>query len=282
MKTFFTALFLFTVQFLFAQEEIDADGIFNFEENKPQKIFTAGARIRQSPEINAQILDSLQPNQQVIILKKEKTVLKLGGRVASWYEISYQKDGQTSKGYIWGGSLCIGYRNKNGYDFLWGLIKTVAKKDPQFPAETISQNIAAVKMMEGHAVIDEVSFETGSGESLSYGNFTIESNHKLKNVGFTIKATVSGEACGIPGYDQYILFTGKKLIALPQLTSVGDADVYYHHEAFIFPNDKGGIPNAFIFKMEEMERDEKDREKKKKDLKTYLWDGTAYRLKQIF
>ncbi|KAA0127775.1 SH3 domain-containing protein [Chryseobacterium sp. SN22] len=279
MKTFFTALFLLTVQFLFAQEEMYADGIFNFEENKPQKIFTDGARIRQSPQVNAQILDSLKANQPVLILKKEKMVLKLGERAASWYKVSYNKNGRNSEGYIWGGSLCTGYRNKNGYDFLLGLTKTITKKDPQFPAEAIQQNIAAVRMMEGNAVIDEISFETGSGESLSYGNFTVESNHKLKNVEFTLKATVSGEACGIPGYDQYILVTGKKLVALPQLMSVGDADVYYHHEEFIFPNDKGGIPNAFIYKMEEMEKDEHDREKKKKASKTYLWDGTAYRLR---
>ncbi|GEN77369.1 SH3 domain-containing protein [Chryseobacterium hagamense] len=280
MKTFFTALLLLTVQFLFAQEEVYADGIFNFEENKPQKIFTAGARIRQSPEVNAQVLDSLPANQEVFILKKEERVLKLGERTANWYRVSYQKGDRASEGYVWGGNLCTGYRNKNGYDFLLGLAKTITKKDPQFPTETIQQNMAAVKMMEGPAVIDEVSFETGSGESLSYGTFTVESNHKLKNVEFTLKAAVSGEACGIPGYDQYILVTGKKLIALPQLMSVGDADVYYHHEEFIFPNDKGGVTNAFIYKMEEMEKDEKDREKRKKASKTYLWDGTAYRLKQ--
>jgi hypothetical protein len=279
MKTFFTALFLFAIQFLFAQEERYADGIFNFEENKPQKVFTAGTRIRQSPETNAPILDSLQANQQVFILKKEEKVLKLGERAANWYRVSYRKGDRTSEGYLWGGNLCVGYRNKSGYDFLFGLSKTTAKKDPQFPTETIQQNIAAVKMMEGNSVIDEVSFETGSGESLSYGNFTAESNHKLKNVEFTLKATVSGEACGIPGYDQYILFSGKKLTALPQLMSVGDADVYYHHEELVFPNDKGGVPNAFIFKMEEMEKDDKDREKKKEASKTYLWDGTAYRLK---
>ncbi len=279
MKTFFTALFLLAVQFLLAQEEMYADGIFNFEENKPQKIFTAGARIRQSPQVNAQILDSLQANQPVLILKKEEKVLKLGERVANWYRVSYRKDDRTSEGYLWGGNLCTRYLNKNGYDFLWGLTKTISKKDPQFPTETIQQNMAAVRMMEGVTVIDEVSFETGSGESLSYGTFTVESNHRLKNVEFTLKASVSGEACGIPGYDQYILVTGKKLVALPQLMSVGDADVYYHHEEFIFPNDKSGIAGAFVYKMEEMEKDEKDREKKKKNSKTYLWDGTAYLLK---
>lgn len=280
MKTFFTILFVFVVQIFSAQEDdyAYANGVFDFEENKTQKIFTDWTRIRQSPNVSSPVLDSLQSNQQILILKKDETILKLGERRANWYRISYQKGDTTSEGYVWGGNLCVGYRNKNGYDFLFGLTKTLAKKDPGFNT-TIQQNYASVKVMEGNTLIDEVSFETGSGESLSYGSFALESNHKLKNVELTLKATVSGEACGIPGYDQYILFRNKKLIALPQLMSVGDADVYYHSEEFVFPNDKGGIPNTFIFKMEETEKDEKDREKKKKATKVYSWDGNSYKLK---
>lgn len=280
MKPFLTILFLCVIQLFSAQEEDYeyANGVFQFEENKTQKIFTDFTRIRQSPNVNAQILDSLQTNQQILILKQDETILKLGERRANWYKISYQKGDKTSEGYVWGGNLCVGYRTKNGYDFLFGLTKTISKKNPEFDG-AIQQNIAAIKMVEGNTLIDEISFDTGSGESLSYGTFNIESNHKLKNVEFTLKAMVSGEACGIASYDQYILVKDKKMIALPQLMNVGDADVYYHSEQFIFPNDKGGIPNAFILKMEEMERDEKDREKKKNASKTYLWNGDSYRLK---
>ncbi|SDQ11956.1 SH3 domain-containing protein [Chryseobacterium soldanellicola] len=278
MKSFFTVLFLLIIQIFSAQEEVYANGIFNFEENKAQKIFTDWTRIRQEPNVNSQILDSLQTNQPIIIIKKEEKVLMLGERTANWYKISYQKGNQTSEGYLWGGNLAVGYRNKNGYDFLFGLTKTVDRKDKQFN-QNFKQNIASVKVVEGNTLIDEVSFDTGSGESLSFGTFSIESNHKLKNVEFSLKATVSGEACGIAAYDQYILFKDKKLIALPQLMNVGDADVYYHSEEFIFPNDKGGVPNAFIFKMEEMEKDDKDKEKKKHALKTYLWNGNSYKLK---
>jgi len=281
MKPFITVLFLCIIQFFSAQEEDYeyANGVFYFEENKTQKIFTDFTRIRQSPNVNAQILDSLQTNQQILILKQDETILKLGERRANWYKISYQKGDKTSEGYVWGGNLCVGYRTKNGYDFLFGLTKTINKKDKEYPEIAIKQNIASIKMVEGNTLIDEVSFDTGSGESLSYGTFTIESNHKLKNVEFTLKAMVSGEACGIPSYDQYVLVKDKKMIVLPQLMNVGDADVYYHSEQFVFPNDKGGIPDAFIFKMEEMEKDEKEREKKKNASKTYLWNGDSYRLK---
>jgi hypothetical protein len=281
MKSFFTLLFVFILQIFSAQENdsIYGNGIFSFEENKTNRIFTDHTRIRQQPEVTSPVLDSLQTNQEIVILKKEKSVLKLGERAAPWYRISYQKNGKSSQGYIWGGNLCAGYRTKNGYDFLFGLTKTVGKKDKQFQNMTVQQNMAAIKMVQGNALIDEVSFETGSGESLNYATFNIESNHRLKDVMLTIKATVSGEACGIPRYDQYVVVKDNKLIALPQLMNVGDADVYYHSEEFIFPNDKGGIPNAFIFKMEEMEKDENDREKKKKASIIYSWDGNSYRKK---
>ncbi|MGE8535669.1 MAG: SH3 domain-containing protein [Chryseobacterium sp.] len=141
MKTLWTALFLLMLQFFTAQEnEVYADGIFGFEENKTQKIFTDWTRVRLYPGVNTQIVDSLQTNQQVVILKKEETVLKLGERAANWYKISYQKGENILEGYIWGGNLCVGYRNKNGYDFLFGLSKTIDRKNKE-SNETEKQNM---------------------------------------------------------------------------------------------------------------------------------------------
>lgn len=278
MKSLLILFSVFVMQIVSAQEEVYANGVFSFEENKTQKIFTDFTRVRQEPNVNSQILDSLQTNQPILIIKKDEKILQLGERSSNWYKVSYQKADQTLEGYVWGANLCIGYRNKDGYDFLFGISKTIDKKDKEFN-QNYKQNIASIKAVEENTLIDEVFFETGSGESLSYGTFTIESNHQLKNVDFTLKAMVSGEACGIASYDQYVLFKNKKLIGLPQLMNVGDADVYYHNEEFIFPNDKGGIPNAFIFKMEEMEKDENEKEKTKRLSKTYLWDGNSYKLK---
>lgn len=278
MKSLLTLFSVLVIQIFSAQEEVYANGVFSFEENKPQKIFTDFTRVRQEPNINSQILDSLQTNQPILIVKKDEKILQLGERNSNWYKVSYQKADQTLEGFVWGANLCIGYRNKDGYDFLFGISKTIDKKDKEFN-QNYKQNIASIKAVEGNSLIDEIFFETGLGESLSYGTFTVESNHKLKNVDFTLKAMVSGEACGIASYDQYVLFKNKKLIALPQLMNVGDADVYHHSEEFIFPNDKGGISNAFIYKMEEMEKDENDKEKTKRLSKTYLWDGNSYKVK---
>ncbi|MDH6252845.1 hypothetical protein M2347_002572 [Chryseobacterium sp. H1D6B] len=279
MKSLFTVLFLFMVQVFSAQEETYANGIFGFEENKPQKIFTDWTRIRREPNVNAEVLDSLQSNQQILILKKEDAVLKLGERSSNWFKISYQKGDRTSEGYVWGGNLSVGYRNKNGFDFLFGLSKTVDRKDKKFK-DTYRQNVASIKVIENNTLVDEVFFDTGSGESLNFAVFSIESGHQLQNVELTLKAAVSGEACGIAAYTQYLVFRNKKLIALPQLMNVADAGIFYHSENFVFPNDKGGLPNTFILKTEEMEQNEDTgKEKVSRSSKAYLWDGNYYKMK---
>ncbi len=279
MKSLMTGVLMLILQCFSAQtgEEIYPDSIFDFTENKTQKIFTDWTRIRKDPDVKSQILDSLPTNRQVLILKKEEAVLKLGERAANWYKVSYQKGDVVSEGYVWGANLCIGYRNKNGYDFLFGLSKTIDRKNEY--NQTEKQNIAGVKVIEANTLIDEVYFDAGRGEELRSGTFNIESNHKLQNVELTIKASTSGDACSIASYDQYVLFKDKKLITLPRLMSVSDAGVFYHSEEFVFPNDKGGIPNAFILKTRDMELDDKDREKKSQSSKTYLWNGSSYKLK---
>lgn len=281
MKKFFTYFLIFSIQFFHAQDENSTYelGIFHFEENKTQKIFTQHTRVRLEPNINSEVIDSLQSNNVVLILKKEDITLKLGERSANWYKIAYQNGDKTGEGYVWGGNLCIGYRNKNGYDFLYGISKTISKKDKE-NGDNYLQNIASIKVLENNELVDEVFFDTSLGESLSYGTFTIESNHKLDGVELTLKAMVSGEACGVPSYNQYVLFANKKLVALPQLMNVGDADIYYHDEKFVFPNDKGGMANSFILKMEEMERDEKtNKEKIKRSSKIYRWNGSQFSFK---
>lgn len=279
MKKLFSFLFLLAITLMMAQDEVYELGVYQFQENKTQKIFTNFTRVRTLPNINSSIVDSLQSNQVVEVVKKEEITLKLGQRSANWYKIAYQNGDKTGEGYVWGGNLCIGYRNKNGYDFLYGISKTISKKDKE-TGDNYLQNIASIKVLENNELIDEVFFETGSGESLSYSTFTIESNHKLDGVDLTLKTMVSGEACGIPSYEQYVLLANKKLIALPQLMNVGDADLYYHSETIVFPNDKGGIANSFILKTEDMEKNEKtNKEKIKRSSKIYNWNGSKFSLK---
>ncbi len=130
--------------------------------------------------------------------------------------------------------------------------------------------------MLNQTTLDEVYFETGIGESLSSASFTIDDSRGLKNVDFMISALVTGEACGIPSYQNSFLFTSnQKIIPLPQLVNIGDADVFYDSEAFIFPDEDGGIPNTIFLEKERMERDDEDREIKNGEKISFSWDGTT-------
>jgi hypothetical protein len=107
MKTLWTALFLLTLQFSAQENEVYADGVFNLKKIKPENIYRLDKSQKRSG-VNAQILDSLQTNQQIMILKKEESipVLQLGERRANWYKISYQKGDTFRRLYLGRQPLC--------------------------------------------------------------------------------------------------------------------------------------------------------------------------------
>lgn len=110
----FLFFFIFLGSLVFSQEaEVYPNGVFEFRENAPHKIFTDETRVRQAPDLDAIILDSLSANQSIYILEKAEIVLKLGERSAHWYRISYDKEGRKKEGFVWGGNLCIGYRHQD-------------------------------------------------------------------------------------------------------------------------------------------------------------------------
>lgn len=270
--------FLFFLSFIisilsFAQEnEIYGNGVFNFEQKTNQRIFTEDTRVRENPTSSSPILDSLKANTTITILQKDKNVTVLGQRFSHWYKIKYTKEGKQSEGYIWGGNIAMQYLSKNGFDFLFGLLPSRKEYSVEDKMDVL-KNVASIKSYKNNEQIDEAIFESGMGESLSYSTFKEDSNQNLKNVDFILTAIVSGEACGVPSYEKQVLFSNSKLIQLPTLMNIGDADIFYHSETLIFPKDEGGKPNTIYFSMEEMEKDENQKEKFKRKNEEYHWDG---------
>ncbi len=270
--------FLFFLSFIisilsFAQEnEIYGNGVFNFEQKTNQRIFTEDTRVRENPTSSSPILDSLKANTTITILHKDKNVTVLGQRFSHWYKIKYTKEGKQSEGYIWGGNIAMQYLSKNGFDFLFGLLPSRKEYSVEDQMDVL-KNVASIKSYKNNEQIDEAIFESGMGESLSYSTFKEDSNQNLKNVDFILTAIVSGEACGVPSYEKQVLFSNSKLIQLPTLMNIGDADIFYHSETLIFPKDEDGKPNTIYFSMEEMEKDENEKEKFKRKNEEYHWDG---------
>ena len=273
MKLVLVFFSLFVAQFANAQESEEyAYGVFHFDGKKAEKIFTNDTRIRETPSISGKILDSLAANSSILIVNQSPIITRLGERSANWHKISYTKDKKAGEGYVWGGNLAMKSLSKNGLDFLFGMQKSGKEYDQESKMD-IPVNYAAVKAFNGNELVSEAIFKSGIGESLSYADFEIEDNRKLKNVDFILKSLVSGEACGIPSYEQRLLFANNELVHLPLQMSIGDADMFHHSEDLVFPNDKGGKPNTIFLKMEEMEKDDNEKEHFKRRQDEYKWDG---------
>ncbi len=222
-----------------ADDDDSINYVFEFAEQSTQKVLVDNTNVRQQPNLKADIVEKLHSGTLVKIDDNNK-VLSLGGKSAYWHKVSFRKDNKTQEGYIWGGNLAIGHRHLDGYDFLFGSSGSTREKATM-----------TVKVLKNKKPLQDVSFEVDA-YSLNGVSFKwLNSNKDLKGVDNILVAEVSGEACGIPSYTQYMLWHNKKLTPLPILMSVSDAGIFYHTEQFVFPNEQGGKANQIILTTDE-------------------------------
>ena len=245
-------------------------GSYTFDKKVAQKVMVSDAKVREHPNYKSNKIDSLQIGDAVNITNITTHMHSAGLREAPWYEISYKKNNQLKKGYIWGGNLALGHQKKNGVEFLFGAVGTVSRDGGAY--KQVKMEVLA---LENNKVIDRHYFLV---DNLHFTSMEILNNKGLSGIKSVIRVENAGEACGIPTNTQYLLWNGKNFFPLDLLTNVGDAGIFYHSEEYIFPSDKGGVKSKIIMKMEEAEFDEDDNEKEtpinqKTDEKTFIWDG---------
>lgn len=268
-KLLVIALLILSFSIVHAQNIYTA---FDLPDNHTAKIFTPGTRVRILPAVEAEISDSLSTGKNVTVIKKDTAFLTIGERSSYWYQVNYKTNGQEKSGFIWGGNFCLGYRKYSGYDFLFGIPATIKKTSAE-TGDIYNELLGVVKVFAGDSMIAEAVFNAGNAENFNAFSFEVKQQQGLKNVQAVVRVSVSGAACGIPSYDQYFLFTNKRLKPLPILTSVSDADLFYYLESYHFP-DKNINVNTIVKRTKEMEKDEASQlEKIKSGKKIYTWDG---------
>jgi hypothetical protein len=99
----------------------------------------------------------------------------------------------------------------------------------------------------GENTIKKCLSESSYFENKTIGHLGLS---KLQNI---YRISFSGESCGVPTFDYYFGWNGKKFQPLPEKMNVGDADVFYHSEEFVFPSEKGGKANMIVKKIEQAE-----------------------------
>ena len=186
-----------------------------------------------------------------MVKKTSEELFKSKGINVSWVEIKFKnKFGETKTGYLWKGFLALNFIKKQGLTYL----TTIDKIEKIKSQEYFNQNffISAKILDSNNQLLNEITIKKFLSESTYFENKTIGSLglSKLQNI---YRISFSGESCGVPTFDYYFGWNGTKLLLLPEKMNVGDADVYYHSEEFVFPSEKGGKPDLIIMKMEEAE-----------------------------
>lgn len=272
--------FLFTIGFVKAQSDVAyayvdnglyANSVFNHQKNEMVKVYVDQTKIRELPTLTSKVIDSISHNKSLKIIEVTDAVTQLGERAANWLRVAY--DNKT--GFIWSGNLAISQFSKDGVDILFGIPSTETKINP----DNISYKslVGGIKYFKNENLVSEKNFDAGTTENLSGHTLTVEKATRLKNIDYTINTMVSGEACGIPTYEQTIFVTKDDLILLPKTESVADAGIFYHSESIELPTSENKLNNQFYYILEKGQTDDKDVTTGEKIKSLYQWDGQDFK-----
>lgn len=249
-KLVFILLMLF-VTLSYSQDEYNHNYYWNFQDNSKAIVGFAKCYVRESPNINSVILDSLQLGSEVMVKKTSEELFKFKEINLPWVEIKFKnKFGETKTGYLWKGFLALNFIKKQGLTYLTTIDKIEKIKSQEYFNENFF--ISAKILDSNNQLLNEITIKKFLSESTYFENKTIGSLglSKLQNI---YRISFTGESCGVPTFHYYFGWNGTKLLFLPEKMNVGDADVYYHSEEFVFPSEKGGKPDLIRKKIEEAE-----------------------------
>ena len=257
----------------YAQEEFRHSDYWRSEKEEAI-VAVKNCYIRSEPSTSGLLLDSLQMGNKVKIVQSTENLLKIKGINTNWAEIQYKTlRGDSKLGYIWKGFLALDFVSVNDETFLTTISKITQKTNRDNYTENIF-HIAAIVLNKQNEIVGEKIITKDVLESHYFQNKAIGSlgMNNLKDI---YRISFHGEACGIPSYYFYFGWNGNELIELPGKMEVGDAGVFYHSEAFLFPKELGGKPNLIIKNIEEAEAVDEAAQVYdiSKSKETYTWDG---------
>lgn len=279
-------LFLFT-NLIFSQETASENYFWSFRyEGKTEEIIgVKNCYVRQDSTSNSQLLDSLQIGNKIKILKNTNVNLNIKGLNLSWVKIEYSKNNQIKRGFLWKGFIALGSAKKENTTFLTSIDAKYSKKvqRDEYEYEGDFYRISVKAINSENQIISEKSFSKELSESHYFQNSAI-SSWGLKDLNSIYRISFSGEACGIPTLHYYFGWNEKEFLQLPEKYDMGDADVFYHSEEFIFPKEKGGQVDTIIKKIEEDEEVGQAKDASytihevKKSTEFYSWNGKTFKL----
>lgn len=267
----YLCLFFFSLSIGLCAQKSVTFMAYHFEEHSLQKILNPQTRLREAPDLKSPVVDTLEINSVVRILKELDNHEQLGERIAPWYKVAYNKDGNQKTAYVWGGNLALGNIIIKNTEFLYGLIGTTMVTNEEYEM-TFPEVEGALIAVENNIMIAKATFPMGNMENSSYGEFSFARTTEFTGVDGIFSIASGGEACGIASYNQLIFWLHGRFYVLPKLVNMFDADVFEHSEHYIFPKESGK-PNSLIKSIEVYESDEEGKEIHSNKKEFYKWNG---------
>lgn len=249
---------------------------------KDQTYFTlvSDANIREKPGTQASVLTKLPIGTPVKIEAVTTDSLTIRGVRMPWLQVSFIENGSLKKGYIWGGFMATasirtpdeeGYENR-GVLYLAGVAAYDVNKH-----QLTAQVRVALKGKE----LAKTEFTT-NGDLGYYPAFEVRFGD-FSNVKAVLKLDYQYDACGYPSGDNLIFWqSNNQLTKVLETSSVSDAGAFYDSEAYILPNEHGGITNHIIVTKDTAEFDgSEDMKMTKHSYKITLFKWSAGKLLKI-
>jgi len=243
---------------------------------KDAAIFANMAYVRKMPSTNSALVDSIPMGTPIKFLDNAGyNPMQLRGMYLPWYKIAYKINNQQKTGYIWIGLVSLDKKvdPSTGNTFLYG----IAWHNDEESYDWVEAKV----FNKNQQLIAKAGFANYRGEQ-SYCTSELTESENLKDSKLIYNVIFSGEACGIPTTTFGFAWDGTNLNALPKISSVSDAGVYYYSEELEFPKKYTKGNQLIIKKMEEGEVIDDTKEeleyKIKKSEERYSWDGKKYHL----
>lgn len=250
--------------------------IWNLSVGDSAYVYADNAYLRDYPGLNGNIIDSVAVGTTLIVHSPAYNSSKIKGFSAPWQEVTYQKEGQTKRGFIWLGLLALGrQQDSSGYQYLYGYERFF----PSTESEPDYYSCAIKRLNPQQQLVAKFNFRSDYQGQL-YTTCKILPSMGLDGLQQIFRVAFVGEACGIPSYYHYAGWNGKNFVELPARYSVSDAGVFYYDEQIQFPSEHQKEKNIIYKNIEEGEvvdenADEPDYKINKRQEK-YRWDGQRF------
>lgn len=287
MKYIYITLFsILCTTSLFAQEEMDEPAAYavseefnmwNLSIGDTSHVFANNSYIRSYPSLESKVLDSLSVGAELIILSEGYNNDKVKGFHAPWHEVSYIKDNERKRGFVWLGLLAVGSKKDGkGNRFLYGYDRYLKGGE----GYGVDRYLCEIKLLANDNSLRATHTFVLESDGQSFSDSKLLPNMGLEGLNAIYRVGFLGEACGIPSIYFYVGWNGHEFVDMPGRQSVSDAGVFYYQEQLLFPSEHKKEKNT-VYKLietgevldsdaDELQYDVTKREEK------FIWDGKVF------